>query len=253
MKGIFSARPRLLIGLAAAVVLALATPTLAQAGAPELHSVGSATETRFTDNTFTTKVSTLHFKPGTPTPEELTSTSTVLVTEYADNSFAPSAVIGQATYDADGTIIKKWGVVKGGPAREFSAKDSGSGGTSSASGCHRVTVTNVYNTLLGATAFKLVSWTDSCWNRAKALVTVSLNDAAMRNVDPQYSYDAGWIIFDGLFYDYSTNNGQPRSAYRFRAQKKVTNCLLKVGCVGTFYPMNIVRSYFNGTWAWETS
>lgn len=249
---------RYLITLGAAVALAIATPQLAQGIAPsnELHSVGSATETRFTDNTFTTTVAQAAAQKAAPKPADLHSVVTIEVTEFADNSFSDVAMIGQATYNGQGRLMKMWGTVKGGPVRHgkpIASKGSGSGGTSSASGCHRVTVTNKYTTTLGFTAFKLVSWTDSCWNRSPQTVSVYLNDAQMQNVDAQYQYDSSWLVWDGLFYDYGVNDGHPQSAFRFRAQKKVTNCIVKYGCLGTYYPMNIARSYYDGTWAWETS
>jgi hypothetical protein len=145
-------------------------------------------------------------------------------------------------------------VVRGRPVvAEQVAYDSGGGGTSTAQGCHRVWARNKYTTTLGFTAFVLHSWTDSCWDRSAARVDVYLNDAQMENVDSQYRYPSTWYLWDGLFYDYGANNGQPRSAYRFRAQKRVQNCIVKYGCINTYYPLNILRSYYNGTWAWETA
>jgi hypothetical protein len=249
MKAIFSGR-RYLIGLSVVVGLAVATPTLAQAGAPELQSEGSGGAIEFTDNTFSQRAG------GTAAPqaETLESHTTIGVIEYADSSFATKAIIGKATYDSRGKLIKKRGVVKGRPVvAEQVALDSGSGGTSTAQGCHRVWAKNKYTTTLGFTAFVLHSWTDSCWDRSSARVDVYLNDAQMENVDSQYRYPASWYLWDGLFYDYGTNNGQPRSAFRFRAQKQVENCIAKYGCINTYYPLNVLRSYYNGTWAWETS
>jgi hypothetical protein len=250
MKAIISARTRHMIGLAAAVVLAVCTPTWAQAGAPELHSEGSAGEVKFNDNTFSQRAGA----SAAPKPEKLESRTTIGVVEYADDSFSAQAIIGAATYNARGKLLKKWGVVKGRPVvGEQVAYDSGSGGTSSARGCHRVWAKNRYTTTLGFTAFVLHSWTDSCWDRSAARVDVYLNDAQMENVDSQYRYPASWHLWDGLFYDYGVNNGQPRSAFRFRAQKQVENCVVKYGCINTYYPRNILRSYYNGTWAWETA
>jgi hypothetical protein len=250
MKAILSTRTRYLIGLATVVVLAVGMPTLAQAGAPELHSEGSGGAVEFKDNTFSQRAS----GRADPKPEKLESHTTIGVVEYADDSFSEQAIIGMATYDALGKLLKKWGVVKGRPvAGEQIAYDSGSGGTSSAQGCHRVWAKNRYTTTLGFTAFVLHSWTDSCWNRSAARVNVYVNDAQMENVDSQYRYPASWYLWDGLFYDYGTNNGQPYSAFRFRAQKMVENCVAKYGCINTYYPLNILRSYYNGTWAWETS
>jgi hypothetical protein len=52
------------------------------------------------------------------------------------------------------------------------------------------------------------------------------------------------------FYDYSTNDGHPRSAYKNWQQAKVTNIVLGA-TVGTIYPVNLIRSYYNGTYVWS--
>jgi hypothetical protein len=205
MKAILSARTRHMIGLAAAVVLAVGTPALAQAGAPELQSQGSGGAVEFKDNTFSQRASVWP-----PKPKKLESHTTIGVVQYADDSFSDQAIIGKATYNAHGKLLKKWGVVKGRPVvGEQVAYDSGSGGTSSAQGCHRVWAKNRYTTTLGYTAFVLHSWTDSCWNRNAARVDVYANDAQMENVDSQYRYPPSWYLWDGLFYDYGTNQQRP--------------------------------------------
>jgi hypothetical protein len=249
MKALRSRRRRYLTALTTAVVVAVGTPALAEAGAPELHSEGSAGAIEFTDSSFGQRTG-----GKTAQPPELVSSATTGVVEFADDSFAKEAIIGRATYDARGRLLKKRGIVKGRPVvGEQVALDSGNGGSSSASGCHRVWVKNRVTTTLGFTAFVLKSWTDSCWNRSKARVDVYLNDAQMENVDSQYRFGPDWYLWDGLFYDYGVNNGQGQSAFRFRAQKKVENCVVQIGCINTYYPLNVVRSYYNGTWAWETS
>jgi hypothetical protein len=96
------------------------------------------------------------------------------------------------------------------------------------------------------------TWTRWCWNRAT------------QNV---YDVSTGWYIDDVAsftfwrgennnelgWYDYSTNNGYPRSAYKHYRQGAFDNCPVRFGCVETLYPANTLRSYYNGTYAWSTS
>lgn len=188
---------------------------------------------------------------GTPQPDKLTNTVTITVTDFAAKTPAEyqaaaaaggQTVLGTRTFDAKGRLIKRSGV---------SAK-TGSGGTPSASGCHRVQAKSKETTTLHFTAFVLNAYTDTCWNRAAGTAQAQNNWAWMSDVDSQYDYDDAWELWDGLYYDWGGNNGQPYSAFRFRTQKRVRNCVFRYGCVGTYHPYVTVRTYKDGTYAWET-
>jgi hypothetical protein len=129
---------------------------------------------------------------------------------------------------------------------------SGSGGSSSSSGCRKVTVNNETETVLGFTAYWFHTWTRWCWTRSTQVVYDVTTGWYISDVDSQ-EYWKGINNTELLFYDYSTNDGHPRSAFKHYRQGRFENCVLKYGCIGTTYPTNLLRSYYNGTWVWSTS
>lgn len=135
----------------------------------------------------------------------------------------------------------------------FSTQASGSGGSTSASGCRRVTVNNEgVSPNLGTTVFWFRTWTRWCWTRSTQTVYDVSSGWTIDDVAP-FTYWRGINNKELGFYDYSTNDGHPRSAYKNYRQGSFENCPLKIGCVGMRYPSNTLRSYYNGTWAWNTT
>lgn len=154
--------------------------------------------------------------------------------------------------DTDGDVLSTttYGpMVVGGVDSNVSGKESGSGGTSSASGCRRLTVSNRKRTALGLTAFRFVTWTEWCWTRSTQTVRVVKKGHRLEDVDPLFSWQ-GITAKEFLFYDYGTNDGHPKSAYKHYRQGHFENCVGPV--CQSFYPENTLRSYYNGTWAWST-
>lgn len=131
-------------------------------------------------------------------------------------------------------------------------KASGTGGSTTASGCRKVTITNTKRTTLGFTAFKYHTWTRWCWTRSSQVVSSVTTGWSISDVDSQF-YWKGNVNSEFGFYDYSTNDGHPKSAYKHYRQGRFENCVFKYGCIGNWYPANTLRSYYNGTWAWSTS
>jgi len=123
--------------------------------------------------------------------------------------------------------------------------------SSTASGCRRVTVVNRGSTWLGATAYEFNTWTYWCWTRATQVTSNISVGWSISDVDSQY-YWQGVVNTELDRYDYSTNDGHPYSAFKHYRQGRFDNCVLKYGCLGTVYPANTIRSYYNGTWAWST-
>lgn len=115
-----------------------------------------------------------------------------------------------------------------------------------------MTVTNKTKTVLGFTAYDFKTWTRWCWNRSSQVVSDVTKGYALANVDSQ-QYWRGIVNKEFTFYDYSTNNRKPRSAYKNYQQGRFENCVLKYGCIGSTYPANTLRSSYNGTWAWSTA
>lgn len=192
--------------------------------------------------------------PGAPAPEALTFTSSVTVETFKPDN---KTLISTATYGEE-TQGQLMGADAAGPAASggnphaISPMGSGSGGSSSASGCIKVTVNNHANTVLGFTAYIFHTWTNWCWTRSTQVVYNVTHNWYISDVDSQ-EYWKGIVHTEFLFYDYSTNDGHPKSAYKNYMQGQFDNCVLKYGCIGTTYPTNTLRSYYNGTWAWSTS
>lgn len=125
---------------------------------------------------------------------------------------------------------------------------SGSGGTSTSSGCLKVTVHNVVHTLLGFVAYKFHTWTDWCWSRGSRTITWQTNDWYLSDVDSQ-EYWRGIVQTDRHYYSWVSGYGTS-GFYHYR-MGQFDNCVLKYGCIGTTYPANTLRSHSDGTWTWS--
>lgn len=185
-----------------------------------------------------------------PQPEQLTYTTQITETTYGKFN----RVTGTTTYDVGDT---------GGAAEitdpsptntaVMTASSETHGGTSSASGCLKLTVTHTAHTYLGFVAWKFANWTHWCWTRSTQRVYNVSTGWQISDVDSQYQWDG--IIKGGYihgFYDYSTNDGHPYSAYKNQRTGHFEDCVLKYGCIGNIYPTVLIRSYYNGTYAWDT-
>lgn len=128
---------------------------------------------------------------------------------------------------------------------------SGTGGTSSKLGCRKVTVKNERETTLGRTAYWYDTWTKWCWNRATDAVREVDYGWGIRDVDPLYEWK-GEVTKELGYYDHGVNDENPRSAFKHWRQGHFQNCPLSA-CLGNSYPTNLLRSYYNGKWVWETS
>ena len=183
-----------------------------------------------------------------PPPAPLITKATVVVEDYTPDF---KKLVSKQTYGQE-TEGKLMPAPTDSPSGSVAAMSSGSGGTSSASGCRKVTVNHEAETVLGFTAYWFKTWTNWCWNRSTQVVSSVSTNWYITDVDSQ-QYWRGIVNDEFLFYDYSTNDGHPRSAYKHYRQGRFENCVLKYGCIGTTYPANTLRSYYNGTWAWETN
>lgn len=191
--------------------------------------------------------------PPPPAPEQLVSVGTATVETYtpgfktllSTTSYGPETEgeLMPAVDDAKPGSKSPGGVI---------AYNSGKGGSSSSSGCRKVTITNRASTVLGFTAYRFKTWTNWCWTRSSQVVRSVSTGWSITDVDSQ-QYWKGLVQTVNGFYDYSTNDGHPKSAYKHYRQGRFENCVLKYGCIGTTYPANTLRSYYNGTWVWSTS
>ena len=130
------------------------------------------------------------------------------------------------------------------------ATSTHSGGTSSASGCKLLSVMKEGKTALGFTAYQFVNQTHWCWTRSTQTVYNVWTDWFLGKFDSNY-YWRGIVKYVHGFYDYSTNDGHPRSAFKNLRIGHIDDCLLKYGCIAAIYPSVLIRSYYNGTYVWE--
>lgn len=136
--------------------------------------------------------------------------------------------------------------------RKTAGRGAHSGGSSSASGCVRVTVTQTRKGAFGEVLWKFHIWTDWCWTRSNQVVDVNGKNWYTSDFDSTFIWQ-GLVNTQVYYYDFSANDGHPKSAYYHYRMGQIENCVLHYGCIGTVYPANYLRSYYNGTWLWDTS
>ncbi len=171
--------------------------------------------------------------------------------EDTTTSITPSAGsdrITVETFDLEGNLLYTESIDSG--SAVTLGDNSGSGGTSSASGCRKVTVHNEKETLLGKTAYWFNTWTRWCWNRADRIIYDVTTGFYLSDVDPFYYWRG--LIVDNT-YHFSWYSGYPKSGYRHEKQGHFENCIVKYGCISSSYPYNLLYSYSNGTFTWHTS
>ena len=132
------------------------------------------------------------------------------------------------------------------------SKDSGVGGSSSASGCAKFSVWQSGYSTLHTREWKFTVWTDACWVRSTQTVTWKHKGYDIWT-DGNEEF-LGIIQQNAWYYDFSTDDGHPRSAYHhmkqgsFKGQSK-----LPLIPDSHDYPKNTVDVYYNGTYTWYTS
>jgi hypothetical protein len=210
--------------LAVAPLLVSLTPTAASAEEAEAPD---------TTLTFTTSA----------TVETLSQQGTVLAVNEAGPSLEGEWLsVPRANTPSKGMTRRKGAV-------STTAWQEGFGGSSTASGCTKVTVHNNAYTVMGFLAYTYDTWTRWCWNRANE----NINDVTIgwdfRNSDGTQYY-RGQNNLEAHFFDWA--GGAPRSGYLHNRTGFVENCVIKYGCISSSYPRNVIRSRSNGTWYWAT-
>jgi hypothetical protein len=187
-------------------------------------------------------------------PEEPTAAASDYV--VAETFSTNGKLLNTVTYPAS-----TQGLVLGGSSDQVSANSKldgrrvvaqagGTGGTSSASGCMKLTVHNAQNSITGAfLLFTYHTWTRWCWTRSTQNIYDVTTGWDWVEDDPTVGWE-GEVNREIIFYDYSTNDGHPRSAHKHWRKAKVSQCSFL--CT-YFYPANLIRAYYNGTWVWETN
>ncbi|HEU5043704.1 MAG TPA: hypothetical protein VFT75_06210 [Nocardioidaceae bacterium] len=177
--------------------------------------------------------------------------SELTATVYDDNG----NLVGTQTYDDSQMgdiqlpIASSTDGKSTGNPNQVSPADSGTWGTSNASGCANVKTTNTYHTLLGFTAFKFVTYLNWCYNRANHDVSNVTHDWDLTNVDPEFY----WRGFQDRDFGYQSWNGYAGAMYHAKWVGMVENCVFHYGCTGMNYPTNIMNGHSDGTMYWFTS
>lgn len=148
--------------------------------------------------------------------------STLGTCEKAATIGIPDQRVSTQTYGSETAGQVMGGSEPNWPGGRITPRASGGGGTSSSTGCRKVEVNNNAYTVLGARAYTYRTWTRWCWTRSTQTVYSTSVGWEIPYTDG-FQYWRGEVGNELLFYDYSTNDGHPRSAY-----------------------------YYNGTWVWET-
>jgi len=128
--------------------------------------------------------------------------------------------------------------------------NSGTGGSSSASGCIRVTVNNEKETTLGFTMFWFHTWTSWCWDRSTKTISDVQTGWYLSDVDWTRQWNS--MIVDNVRY-YQWEQGSPKSGYEHEKQGHLQGCVGSYGCLSNHYPHNRLWSHSDGTWSWETA
>jgi len=123
---------------------------------------------------------------------------------------------------------------------------TGTGGTSTASGCKTIRITNVGHTFLHAVAYKFWTQVHWCWNRGFKTISQVSRAWDVTNVALTFRFD-GIVKTSSGFYGW-LGALYPHSGYFYNKTAKFTNvCPLKM-CFATTFPKNKINVHSNGTW-----
>jgi hypothetical protein len=121
-------------------------------------------------------------------------------------------------------------------------------GCSSWYGCRRVDVARVRRSLLGlAVVFKFWHWKRWCWDYPRVWGVAM--GTYVTNVDANMYYRGGvnawahhdtWCCFSGT------------SGHLSFRQGRFDNCILKYGCIGTYYPWVRIHAHGDGSYHYRT-
>lgn len=113
--------------------------------------------------------------------------------------------------------------------------------------CRTLSVARIHRTFLGFVAFKFWQRKRWCWRYPK-VVSVQTS-TYLTNVDPNYEFE-GVVSAWGNWYTWCCGN--TRSGHVSFREGKVKNCVLRIGCVGTYYPWVKIFVHGNGGYAYQT-
>ena len=154
------------------------------------------------------------------------------------------SLVAAAGADAGSTHLEV--KVAAGPVAQVVKRDS-LGRTISTYYCRTLSVARVHRTFLGFVAFKFWQRKRWCWSYPRILsreVSTYVTD-----VDPNYQY-LGVVSSWGTWYIWCC--GTQYSGHSSFRQARFTNCVLKIGCVGEYYPWVRINSRADGSYVYAT-
>lgn len=185
--------------------------------------------------------------PTDPTAQTADPLNGPIVTEVIAEPISLEAAAASKAVDANSARgLKGSGKIR---PHILAKTENGSGGSPSASGCIRVTVSNKKYDYSGIDhLYTYFTWTDWCWNRSQKRVynVATGTDFYIDNAGIGWEGNTG---SDKYFYAWSTTSN---SGYYHMHKGGFVNDF-GPWTWGHSYPVNIIRSHSDGTWTWETS
>ena len=163
-------------------------------------------------------------------------------TEATPGTAVPGSTASEAEMATDGSYAD----VVAGPVVQEVERDT-LGRTISTYFCRTVSVARVHRTFLGFVAFEFWQRKRWCWRYPRILsreVSTYVTD-----VDPNFQYK-GVVASWGHWYVWCCGNAYSGQA-SFR-QARFTNCVLKFGCVGEYFPWVRINSRADGSFTYST-
>ena len=114
-------------------------------------------------------------------------------------------------------------------------------------GCRTVDVAKTQRSILGFVVYRFHQVKKWCWNYPRILSRTVWT--YVDQVDPNMSYD-GVVATVGYYYGWVT--GVPGSGHYSFREGKFQNCVVWVGCLGTYYPWVKIWARSNGSYSYAT-
>jgi hypothetical protein len=112
--------------------------------------------------------------------------------------------------------------------------------------CRKVTVIRWQKTVLGRPAYRFIHFKRWCWTKpARDIFNITMG-VRFDGQDPNFHWK-GIVLRETNYFIWCC--GDWNSGHHSRRQGRVENCVLKHGCVGSFFPWAQINSHRDGTFA----
>lgn len=114
-------------------------------------------------------------------------------------------------------------------------------------GCRTVDVAKTGRSILGFVVYRFHQVKHWCWHYPR--ITSRTAWVYVDKVDPNMNYEG---VVSSVGYYYAWINGVPGSGHYSFREGKFQNCVLWIGCLGTYYPWVKIWTRANGTYSYAT-